>query len=191
MRSEEVTEAIEKWGQWAAENNGNYDIALFKIWIKFEKYLGDVFYNYAIGNPSENNYFPELKLKFIDEKQFFAFMVEGNKKYIDYLKKIERLSDHIFVKNPFDPILTDFERKQKFEQMKAIRNYIAHESVESREKFIALCLAGRKDKFVEPNEFLKTKPKGNSDSYYTIYINTIIDILELINVEVDEQDKKK
>lgn len=186
MSSEEVTEAIEKWGQWATENNGNYDIALFKIWIKFEKYLGDVFYNYAIGNPSENNYYPELKLKFINGEQFSAFMADGNKKYIDYLKKIERLSAHIFVKNPFEVILTDCERKKNFEQMKAIRNYIAHESVESKRKFIDQCFSGREDKFLEPNEFLKTKPKGNSDSYYTIYINTIIDVLKLINVEVDE-----
>lgn len=55
MHSDEIRKTIEDWTKWAVENNNseNYDIAIFKIWIKFEKYLSDVFLNYSLGGASE------------------------------------------------------------------------------------------------------------------------------------------
>ena len=84
MHSDEIRNTIENWTEWAKSTN-NYDIALLKIWIKFEKYLGEVFINYSLGNASERQYLPELKICFEDETQFSAFMLEGSKKYVEYL----------------------------------------------------------------------------------------------------------
>ena len=45
MRSEDVKDAINYWTKWTQDNgNNNYEIAILKIWIKFERYLGDVFF---------------------------------------------------------------------------------------------------------------------------------------------------
>ena len=186
MHSEEVKDTINSWTKWAQENNNsNYDIAILKIWIKFERYLGDVFLNYSIGNPSEEGYFPKLKLCFKDESQFNAFMVDGNKKYIEYINKIEKLSTYIFENNPFNIILEDCERKELFNQLKYLRNYIAHESEESRRKVIKYCFGGHEEKFIEPDEFLKSKPKKRDDSYYSIYIQLILDVIDGINLRIE------
>lgn len=186
MLSKDVKDAINYWTKWAQDNNNsNYDIAILKIWIKFERYLGDVFLNYSIGQPSETGYSPRLKLCFKDESQFNAFMLEGNKKYIEYINKIERLSAFIFEKNPFDIILEDCERKESFNQLKCLRNYIAHESEESRRKVITHCFGGNEEKFMEPDEFLKSKPKKGNNSYYSIYIKLILDVIEGINANIE------
>lgn len=187
MHSDDIRKTIDDWTKWAVESNNseNYDIAIFKIWIKFEKYLSYVFLNYSLGGASEKNYSPKLKLCFINESQFNAFMREGNKKYIEYTKKIETLSDHVFEKNPFDIILKDADRKVYYEQLKAIRNYIAHESEEARRKIINLCFSGNEDKFIQPNDFLKTKPINNGKTYFSIYIEFILDVIESINSEID------
>ena len=65
MKSNDVMTAIEEWTAWASEPENNcYDVALLKIWISFEHFLGDLFMNYAIGNASETGYYPKLKIKF-------------------------------------------------------------------------------------------------------------------------------
>ncbi len=143
---------------------------------------------YATGNPSERGYSPELKIKFQDEEQFNAFMREGTKKYIEYLDKIEKLSSHIFKTNPFDVILLDADIKSSFEQMKVIRNYIAHESGEARRKFINTCFSGNEKNFVEPNDFLKSREKTTKDTYYTYYMKTIKTILDFL---IEDPAKQK
>ena len=182
MHSDEVKSEIKYWTEWAEKNNNsNYDIAIFKIWIKFERYLGDVFLNYSIGNPSENGYRHKLKLCFKDENQFNAFMMDKNKKYVEYLSKIETLSTHIFEENPFEIILNDCDRRSSFNQLKSLRNYIAHESEEARRKVIINCFGGHDEKFMKPDDFLKSTPKKCKKSYYSIYVTLIHDIIEFIN----------
>lgn len=187
MQGKEILDTIKFWTTWAQENNvSNYDIAILKIWIKFEKYLGEVFLKYSIGQPSELGYKPRLKISFADESHFNAFMKDKNRKYIDYLDKIENLSEHIFIENPFNIILLDVERTQNFKRLKCLRNYIAHESEEARRKVIQQCFGGDEKKFKEPNEYLKSKPKNSSDSYYTIYIKLIAEVVEAINSKIEE-----
>lgn len=181
MISNEVKTAISEWTEWASKSEvQRYDIALLKIWIKFEKFIGDLFVTYATGNPSETGYVPDLKIRFQDEEQFNIFMREGTKMYVEYLVKIEKLSNHIFKRNPFEIILLDSVIKPAINQMRAIRNYIVHESGDAKRKLINVCFSGNERKFVEPNVFLKTREKTTNDTYYTYYINTIISVLELL-----------
>ena len=72
MTLNDIESSINEWTNWANENE-NYDIALLKIWIVFEKYLGEVFLNYSLGNPSEQGGYPQLKLQFEDENHFNAY----------------------------------------------------------------------------------------------------------------------
>ena len=181
MVSNDVNKAISEWTVWAAKPEvQRYDIALLKIWIQFERFVGELFVTYATGNTSEKGYCPTLKIKFQDEEQFNAFMRDGTKKYVEYLDKIEKLSSHIFKENPFEVILLDANIKPSFDQMRAIRNYIAHESGEAKRKLINTCFSGNEKNFVEPNEYLKSREKLTKDSYYTYYVKTIEAILALL-----------
>lgn len=92
MIANDIINTVEQWTNWARQSpDGRFDVALFKIWIQFEKFLAELFINYAIGNPSETGFVPNLKLHFRDETQLHAFLREGNRTYIEYLSKIEKL----------------------------------------------------------------------------------------------------
>ena len=62
--------------------------------------------------------------------------------------------------------------------MMMLRNYIAHESSESRKRYIKTCLSN--GTFVEPSTFLMKKNKRNSKSNYTIFIEKIEEISDMI-----------
>lgn len=181
MVSNDIKRVVSDWTSWAsAPDVQRYDIALLKIWITFEKFLGELFVTYATGKPSEKGYQPSLKICFQDEEQFNVFMRDGTKKYIEYLDKIEKLSPYIFDVNPYEVILLDAENKPAFEQMKALRNYIAHESGEAKRKVINTCFSGDERKFVEPNDYLKSREKETKMPYYTYYTTLILNIVELL-----------
>ena len=175
-----IDEKINYWKEWANKNSHRYDIALFKIWIQFEKYIGELFVNYALGKKSERGYRPKLKLKFSTEEQLNALSREGNKPYIEYLVKIEKISKHIFDRDPFQIILLDSDYRNVFNQIKSIRNYIAHESGEAKLKYTNICLSGDSRKFKEPNEFLKQQEKESGLSFFSYYINSINNMTELL-----------
>lgn len=187
MISSEVTHTIEEWTSWAAKSGvERYDIALFKIWISFEKFLSDLFIQYSLGLPSEKEYFPKLNIQFKSEEQFNAFMREGNKQYIEYIDRITKLSKHIFEVNPFDSILSDSIYQPAMEEIKALRNYIAHESGESRRKLLNTCFSGNEKNFLEPNDYLKSKEKNTKKSYFTYYTDCIKEMTEILISEPNE-----
>ena len=178
MTTSEIKTAISEWSTWACNPQvQRYDIALLKIWILFERFVSELVVTYSTGQPSEKGYSPTLKIQFQDEEQFNAFMREGNKKYVEYLAKIEKLSKHIFVTDPFDVIFLDATNKTAYEQLKALRNYIAHESGEAKLKLINLCFSGDATKFVEPNDFLVLRENSSKTTYYTYYTTIIQNII--------------
>lgn len=181
MTTNEIKTAIATWNNWASNHHvQRYDIALLKIWIQFERFISELIITYSTGQPSEMGYLPTLKIRFQDEEQFNAFMREGNKKYVEYLSKIEKLSKHIFINDPFDVIFLDATNKTAYEQLKALRNYIAHESGEAKSKLINLCFSGNANNFLEPNNFLLTRERSTKNTYYTYYTTIIQNIVELL-----------
>lgn len=178
MLQSNFSESVDKWTEWANETKC-FDIALLKIWVQFENFVSDLFVNYSIGVSSERSYFPERKLEFENEEHLNAFLKEGNKKYIEYFDKISNLSKHIFVDNPFDVMLaTDYYNI--VEQIKTIRNYVAHESNEAKSKFINKCLSGNGNKFTNINDFLLSKNKSENCSYFSFYITKLLELSELL-----------
>ena len=181
MTTNDIIENITTWSTWAAQTeNKRYDIALLKIWIQFEKFLGALFVTYATGNESESGYKPALRIQFQSEEHLNAFLREGNKKYIDYIKQIERLSKHIFSNNPFDVIFNDSTNNSVYKQIVAIRNYIAHESGEAKTKMINECFSGNANRFKEPNDFLQDRERFSNTTYFTYYTEAIKNISELL-----------
>lgn len=154
-----------------------YEAGFFKIFVKFEVYLSNVFEEYCVGNESSKGYCPVRKLAFEDREHLRAIL-RGDKQYVDYIKKIESLSKYIFVDNPFDIIFDVADNVTVLNQMTALRNYIAHESGESRLKYIKTCLGN--GQFIEPAHFLSKRNRRTSKSNYTMYIEKIILISDLI-----------
>lgn len=176
--------SVQFWSQWASERgDSRYDFALFKIWIQFERFLSDLFVSYSLGRGSEYSYNPALKISFLDETQLNAFLRERGKEYINYLPEIRRLSKHIFVDDPFGRIFENPENKEIFNQIESIRNYIAHESGDSRTKYQNLCHIGKE--FIEPNDYLKSINKSEGCSYYSYYVKSLSSMASILVVDID------
>ena len=154
-----------------------YEIFFFKVYVKFEVYLSHIFENYCIGVSSGKGYSPNRKLEFNDKEHLRA-VLKGDKQYMDYIKKIESLSKHIFVDNPFDLIFQVADNNTIFNQMIALRNYIAHESLESRKRYIENCLGG--GQFIEPYKYLAKINRRKSKSNYTVFMDKIEEISDMI-----------
>lgn len=161
-------------------NDKLYEIAIFKIFVKFELFLSKMFVLYSTGKASSMGYIPKRKLLFIDEQHLNYILNDKNKGYINYIEKIKTISEHIFEdnKNPFDLIFQDSNYYNYFNQIQAIRNYIAHESQESRKKYIKSVL-NNKD-FIEPYIHLKKINRKFSKSYYSLYVEKIKEMSEII-----------
>jgi len=154
-----------------------YEASFFKIFVKFEVYLANIFEDYCIGLQSGRGYCPERKLAFSDREHLRA-VLRGDKQYVEYIKKIELLSKHIFVDNPFNIIFDVAENLTMLNQMITLRNYIAHESGEARIKYVKTCLGN--GQFIEPSTYLLKKNRRTSKSNYTLYIEKIVEISDLI-----------
>lgn len=182
----ELNEFIDNWKLKVSLNPDLCDIALFKIHIQVEKYFTKMFYWYGTGQTGTYGYEPERKLEFIDESHLSNFLLSvQNKPYIDYFNTIQKVSKHIFVesKDPFGLFFLDSNYMNSYNQIVAIRNYIAHESSEARKKYIKLCLNNKDEDFTEPVNFLKelkrnVTPSQSNYSYYTDLIIQICDIIE-------------
>lgn len=162
-----------------------YEIAIFKIFVKLEVFLSDLFVYYSIGNPTESGYMPKRKLKFEDEKHFMGVFKNSKSSYIDYLDKIENTSKHIFEneKNPFDLIFLEPRYLTYYKEMKVIRNYVAHESNESKDKYIKTVLNNKE--YIPPYEYLSKINKKKGKTNYSIYIEVINNI---VNILLDPAD---
>lgn len=173
---------VDKWVAWVNNNEEPdrcYDLALFKIWITFEKFLSDMIISYSCGNPSELSYIPKLKLTFGDESHFNVFF-NRNKRYVDYISVIEEYSNHIFIENPFQILISSTQYSQCYEDIKIIRNYVAHESSEARSKYIKRFCNNDPSAFVEPNIFLITFNKHHSCTNFSFYIIKVKEIARYI-----------
>ena len=182
MIKADVINSITFWTSWAANPEvKRYDIAILKIWIQFERYIGDLFVKYATGEESEDGFAPTLNIRFANEEQLNVFLREGNKTYIDYIKQIQKLSKHIFQNNPFDVIFEEADNYNVFLQLTSIRNFIVHESGESKAKLIKTCFGGNSDKYIEPNQYLMANKRGQGISYYTYYTQVITNLTALLS----------
>ena len=109
-----------------------------------------------------------------------AFLRPENKTYIDYPTQIKKLSKHIFINDPFDIIFGDTNNNGTYQNIMLIRNYVAHESGESRSKLINNLFGGRQDKFMEPSNYLLTKEKKTNTTHYSYYVKFIRDTVSLL-----------
>ena len=161
MENDELIKYVEDNGEkmsnirdkWALESR------FFKIFVKFEVFLSNMFINYCIGLPSSKGYNAYRQLEFLDRVHLNNFLRGPATPYINYVNKI-KLSKYIFKTGckPFDVILAT-TYADDYNQIKTIRDYIAHESMESRSDYTSICPG---QKFIEVNDFLASFKKGTS-----------------------------
>lgn len=158
---------ITKWQPKISNDDTFLELAFFKIFVKFENFLTDTIIDYATGtisNPSK----VERRLDFVDRDHFKK---TTNLSYLDTGDKTKILVDQLFTNSNKISFFFNSSDNEFFEKMKALRNYIAHESIESKNKYIRKTLNNKE--FMTPNEFLKSKNRGDKDSMYTKFIDIV------------------
>jgi ribosomal protein S18 len=168
---------LEKISEWSIElknnNNKHIHFAFLEIFIEFENFLMNSFIEYSLGNSSEKGFFPSLRINFSD-KEHLEGLLKCNKQFIDYIKKIEEVKKYIFEENtcPFTKIFATAEFTTYFKQMQIIRNFITHQSEESKRKYVDKVLNpnGIND-FIKADTFLKRNNRRINITYYSRYID--------------------
>jgi hypothetical protein len=77
-------------------------------------------------------------------------------------------------------IFLDANISNAYNQIIAIRNFIAHESGEAKSKMIRTCFGGRDDLFKLPNDFLLSKERSTNKTYYSYYTEIIANAAKLL-----------
>lgn len=185
MNNSIVIDEIDFWDSQLSKlgdsNNKMYELAFFKIFVKFELFLTQLFINYSVGKSSSKGYVPQRRLEFIDEKHLEGILRTSKSSFIDYSEKIQSLSKHIFQdkNDPFSLVFSDSNFSTYYNKMKYIRNYIAHESNESKQKYHKSVIMDT-NSFIEPYVFLSNIDKKHSKTNYSFYISIIKDITEIL-----------
>ena len=182
MNLNELEQYINTQDEWAKETEC-FDIAIFRCWIQFEKFLIDKFIEFSTQYSKLGDI---RKLNFDSAEHFKAFL-RGDRSYIEYISKIEILSKHIFKdnKNPFDILISDQNYASVFKKLKVIRNHIAHESEESLRKYTNEIFSSKQENVISPNDYLKSwANKSKTESNYSFYIRNLKNISRLIESPV-------
>jgi hypothetical protein len=182
MKAEELLEEINYWNSELSTGSENlYEYAFFKVFVKFERYMSQRFIEYATGLKTKNDIELARKLKFNNKEHINVFLKSPNSSFVNYLERIQSTSKYIFEdeKNPFSLIFEDAQIKERFDKMKCLRNYIAHESDESKHKYHKHVLTSASS-FQEPNEFLKEIKRGKQKTNYTILIEDLREMIKRI-----------
>lgn len=182
MDNQELIDEINKWNTIFSSHStidpSLYELAFFKIFIKFEKFLSDCFESYAVGSSSISGYCPARRLNFDDLSHLNRVIKKENRSFVNHFEVIKNISDCFFIDNPFEIIKSDVTYTNIINEMKIIRDYIAHESLASRNKYSINILNNRP--FIEPHQHLLSNKRGTANSYYSHYISSIVNISNYI-----------
>jgi hypothetical protein len=169
MENQELFDEIDKWNNIFSSTTTIdptlYELAFFKVFIKFEKFLSDCFEKYAVGLGSSSGYLPNRRLNFDDLDHLNRVIKKENISFVNHYEVIKKLSDCFFHDNPFEIIKSDPTFTTIIGQMKIIRDYIAHESTAAKTKYITTILNNRP--FIEPHVHLLLVKRNTSKSFYT------------------------
>jgi hypothetical protein len=186
-----VQNEITRWEALVRADKELLELAFFKIFVKFEKFLADSFIIYAIGGASKTGFVPQRKLPFVDEAHLRNVIMADDKKYSDLpIERVKILSENIFEngQNPFFRTLSDSVFTPNFKEMQLVRHFIAHESDESQKRYIDRVLQGYgKNEFIPLIDFFQLTKRFSETttitktlSIYSIYTLLLSKHAELI-----------
>jgi len=168
----ELLNKIEEWEKELTDNSRHIHFALLEVFIEFEKFLTHAFISYALKEKGKNSFAPELRLQF-DDKVHLQGLLQCSKPYIDYIKKVKEVRKFIFKEStcPFHKVFSTADFNTNFLHIKIMRDFIAHQSEESKAKYVKTILnSGR---YIKVNTYLNTLSKHENISNYSRYINAL------------------
>lgn len=178
----ELLNKIDEWNLEISQNDKHIHYGLLEIFIEFEKFLTESFIAYSLKDEGKNNFKPVLRINFIDEDHLFG-LLKCDKVYIDYIKKIQEVKKFIFeeISCPFNKVFSTSEFQTYFSQIKILRDFIAHQSKESKYKYLTKVLNPNGiNTYIKADTFLKKINTNKSKSYYSIYIDSLKFYSEII-----------
>ncbi|MDQ7085201.1 MAG: hypothetical protein Q9M36_09845 [Sulfurovum sp.] len=182
VNNDELIAKIEEWKEEISDNNKHIHFALLEIFIEFEKFLTKAFITYSLGGEGKNSFSPDLRITFENEEHLEGFL-KCDKQYIDYLKKIQEIKGFIFREDicPFKKIFSEAKFITLFKEIQILRNFIAHQSKESKDKYQNKVLRPIGiNQYIKVTTFLLRRNRQQNISYYSIYINAIKFYSEII-----------
>lgn len=164
-----LSEEISKWKILIQQNEEFLEIAFFKIFVKFENYMTSLIVSYAIGEIESD----DKMLRRLEFSDISHFKKTVGLNYLDTGIKTKELVDQLFGKENYFSFFFNSTDNEFYEKMKCLRNYIAHESEESKQKYVKKTL--NDEIFIEPNTFLK---KAYSRKDHTLNYTKFIELVE-------------
>lgn len=169
MNNSVLIDEVEYWKNLLQVNSNSelIELAFFKIFIKYEKIISDLFIHYSIGEKSDFNYCPVRKLNFVDENHVNKILQKQNTSFINHFEIVLKLSEYFFIDNPFEILSNSANYSNEVIKMKVIRDFIAHESLHSKKKFERTVTNNQE---LKPYEFLNKINPALSITYYSQYV---------------------
>jgi len=175
IENSDLLNKIEEWKNELINNEKHIHFAFLESFIEFEIFLTTSFVKYALGKKSKDNFKPICRIEFTD-KEHIEGLLKCDKKYIDYLKKIQEIREYIFIENkcPFNKVFSSSEFMTYFKRMQYLRNYIAHKSEESKSQYIKHVLEPSGiTTFIKVDTFLRKINRKKNITNYSIYIEIL------------------
>ena len=183
VNNNDLVSKIEEWREELSSNdNKHIDFALLEIFIEFEKFLTNSFVLYSLGGQGKNSFSPTLRISFENENHLEGFL-KCDKQYIDYIKKIPKIKEFIFIEDscPFSKVFSTSRFNTYFKEIQILRNFIAHQSRESKDKYQKNILRPKGiNQYIKVKTFLGRKNSQENITNYTIYINAMKFYSEII-----------
>jgi len=175
VNNDDLLLKIEEWKEKLSNDEKYVNFALLEIFIEFEKFLTNSFIAYALGNKGKNAFTPILRVNFENEEHLLGFLKCDNQ-YIDYIKKIPKIKEFIFKEStcPFNKVFSTARFTTYFKEIQILRNLIAHQSKESKDKYQRNVLRAKGiNSYIKAETFLLKINGQENISYYSIYINAM------------------
>ncbi len=157
-----------------------YELSFLKIYLSWESFIGRVFILYMIGEKTDSGYVPKRYVTPRDEKHAYDIIKSG-RSFPDWLNiEFIREKSELFFENgePFKPLLyTNTTIKGALQNMKVLRNIIAHASKEAEGKYknmLRVELGSAPN--ISPGEFLSRMRIENPKIPYIVYYKRILEV---------------
>jgi len=94
IERKELLDEIEYWNKQIALNSNIVELAFFKVFVKFEKFIIDSITRYSIGLKSSYDYAPKRKLEFQSKEHFMDTV--NNRDFFEINERLEKIVMQIF-----------------------------------------------------------------------------------------------
>ena len=158
------------------------ELVFLKIFISWETFLEQTFIRYMCGGVTSSGYYPDryVKPKKIDHAMNILLQ---NKEYLDWTRwnEVKTWAKNFFKNGePYEPAILGSE--VKLNEMKTIRNRIAHHSEASTRKFHTLVRnkLGNVPRGITPGKLLIINLPGTGDTILQDYVRLLLSLGQII-----------